>query len=162
MSHLLAVPGAVAGLLVPWTPHEPCGCSVRLPAAPLEQRQCRQLKTGVRTDPEGGEPWRQRGLGSGRAGAGHRGCGELARAAGPGCERPCLPLMEPNSGKAPSDPNHSVPMCSLGKGGRGASDGMQLRFVALTNEFIFIQSTSFPAAYWSHSLRSGFDGIRLF
>lgn len=91
MSHLLAVPGAVAGLLVPWTPHEPCGCSVRLPAAPLEQRQCRQLKTGVRTDPEGGEPWRQRGLGSGRAGAGHRGCGELAVPQAPAASGPAFP-----------------------------------------------------------------------
>lgn len=46
--------------------------------------------------------------------------------------RPCVPRLKGSGGKAPSDPNHSALMGNLGEGGRGASDGMQLRFLWLS------------------------------
>lgn len=141
--------GVVTGLLVPWAPPSLWALwrGVRLPAAPLQWRQWKQLGKIVRKDPEEWQPCEGRAAGLGGQGSWRAMVPGLPGHPSPPRTAPAL--RSPLEGKQRKGPfwpepfrSNVKPLWSLGKGGRGASNGMQLRFVALTNEFVFIQQSA--------------------
>lgn len=169
-SHLLGVPGAAAGLLVPRAPHIPLspveGTDVRLPASPLEWRQWRQLKRVMRKDPEESHARHgQQGLGTVWAEAGHHGCGRalwLRPAEGLGCFSPPVraALRSPHGVKQRKGPFRPKPFRSSVKPRQGRPRGLRRDAAQVYGSHKWVHFHT--AAYWSHSLRSGFDETRLF
>lgn len=129
MSGILGMLRTVAELLVPWAPRVPLS-SVEGAEAPCGTAGVEAIKRGriLRGESHARRGSRARAEARHRArGQWHHGCAEGASA--PGCERPCALLLQ---GEAEWPlPTQTIPLSAA----EGPPMG-QLRFVALTNEFI--------------------------
>lgn len=116
-------------------------------------------------DPEGTEPWgaQQQGLGkvwlrlgTVPIGSGPHGRAEGQGGFGPGCERPCTPILQ-GKVKRPL-PTQTVPLWCGARRARPRGLRWHAAQVCGSHKRVYFHT----AAYWSHSLRCGCDGTRLF
>lgn len=152
--------GVVTGLLVPWAPPSLWALwrGVRLPAAPLQWRQWKQLGKIVRKDPEEWQPCEGRAAGLGGQGSWRAMVPGLPGHPSPPRTAPAL--RSPLEGKQRKGPFWPEPFRSNVKPRQGRPGGLQrdAAQVCGSHKWVYFHT----AVCWSHGSRSGYDGTRLF